>query len=171
MLRREGLALLKVGGVVALIVGRRRAAGGPMSEVVRIRGAEVARLGHDRAAISGTLGQVGAVLAEMRRAGPLVASDPVPDGRPGHVIVTVRLLPAATRVRVRRRFWTRRRAAVAAAAGLAVLGLAAWAVYLLVAWVVAHLAAVLAVLVLAGLAVGAFGPRVCKTVVTVVHRH
>jgi hypothetical protein len=146
-----------------------------MTDLVRIRGAEVVQLGHDRAAISGTLGQVGEVLGLLRRAGQLAAvSDPVPDGRPGDVIVTVRLLPAplpARRQVVRRRVWTRRRVAVAAGVGLAVTGLLGTLVYLVVAWVVAHLAAILAVLVVAGLAVGAFGPRVCRTVVTVTHRH
>jgi hypothetical protein len=42
-----------------------------MTDLVRIRGAEVVQLGHDRAAISGTLGQVGEVLGLLRRAGQL----------------------------------------------------------------------------------------------------
>jgi DNA segregation ATPase FtsK/SpoIIIE-like protein len=41
----------------------------------------------------------------------------------------------------------------------------------LAAWVAAHLAGVLAVLVLAALIAGVAMPRVCKTVVTVTHKH
>lgn len=143
-----------------------------MSEVARIRGVEVAWLSNDRAAISGTLGQVGAVLDRLRHAGRLAAaSDPVLDGRPGYVIVTVKLLPTRRPAVPRRRFWTRRRAAVAAAAGLGVAGLLGVLAYLVLSWVAAHAAAVVAVLVVVALAAGAVGPRVCKTVVTVYHRH
>jgi hypothetical protein len=143
-----------------------------MSEVARIRGAEVVRLGHDRAAISGSLGQVGAVLDLLRRAGELAAaSDPVPDGRPGHVLVTVRLLPVLPATAPPAPFWTPRRAAALAAAGVAALGLLGVAGWLLLTWLAAHLAAVVAVLVAVAVLVGLAGPRACKIVITVKHWH
>jgi hypothetical protein len=113
-------------------------------------------------------------LTEVRNAGQLVkASRPVPDGRPGMYSVTVRLAPIVVRQPpTRPGFWTGRAAPpLPPASVLAVLTAVGVAVYLVLAWVAAHLAGVLAVLVLAALIAGVAMPRVCKTVVTVTHKH
>jgi hypothetical protein len=144
-----------------------------MTEIARIGSVEVLRLPGDRATLAGPLPELQALLDRIRRAGQLAAaSTPVPDGRPGWYTVTVRLLPAQPAAAAPPAgFWTGRRVAVAAGAGAGVLTALGVLGYLALTWVAAHLAGVLAVLVLAALIAGVAMPRVCKTVVTVIHRH
>jgi hypothetical protein len=87
-----------------------------------------------------------------------------PPARP--VSSTARLAPDAIRPTrpTLHRSWTGGRVADAADIGLAMLTGLGVVGYLL-AWLFAHIAAVLAVLMLTRLVMGAFGPRVCKTVV------
>jgi hypothetical protein len=146
-----------------------------MNTITPTSGPQIVRLPGDRAAIAGTLAQIGPILNRLRASGILLAaSNPVPDGRPGHVIVTVRLAPAqriaAPAARPRRRT---RRAVIAAGAvtALAVLAAGLWAVLTVTAWVAAHTAAILGGLVVLALVLVAVGPRVCHTVITVTHRH
>jgi hypothetical protein len=146
-----------------------------MSEVARrqVWGVEVVRLSTERAMFVGPPDRIDRLLDGLRQAGEIVTADkPVPDGRPGVYAVMVRFSPPPPPLPVPRPpFWTPRRIGYAAGTGVAVLAGAGVAAYIVMAWVVAHLAAMLTVLVLGGLVAGAFGPRVCKTVVTVIHKH
>src|SRR3954468_10981304 len=99
-----------------------------MNEVVRHARPEMGGLPGDRAAVTGTLTQIGHVVEQLRQAGKLISvSNPIPDGRPGHVVVTVRLVPVdlrprhTTNQRPRRR-WTRRRIGVTTGVVGGVLG-------------------------------------------------
>jgi hypothetical protein len=150
-----------------------------MSEIERrhvppVRAVEVVNLSDVDKMLIGPPDRIDLWLTGLRNTGQLVkASHPVPDGRPGLYAVTVRLAPVVVRQAPapRRTFWTPRRVGVAAGVGLAVLAGVGVLGYMVLSLIVAHLAAVLAVLVLGGLVAGAFGPRVCKTVVTIKHWH
>jgi hypothetical protein len=60
--------------------------------------AEVAWLPGDRAAVTGTVAEVAAMLAQLRAAGRLVAATmPAPTGVPGQMLVNCRLAPMVQR--------------------------------------------------------------------------
>jgi hypothetical protein len=119
-----------------------------MNEIARTPAEpQILRLGPDRASVSGTVEQVSGVVERLRAAGRLATvSDPVPNGTPGGVLVTVRMLSPQRRLPAttpqRRTRWTRNRilAAVGAVAVVLVLcGLALRAAFL---WTVAHAATI-----------------------------
>jgi hypothetical protein len=141
---------------------------------------EVLPLPGDRATIIGPVDQLAATLGRIRAAGRLVAaSDPRPDGRPGLYAVTIRLTPpprptAATAATTRQRDKTRQRLAIAGIlAAVIALGILAWLAYTALTWIAAHIGVALAAGLLLALALAAAGggSRVCKTIITVTHRH
>lgn len=142
---------------------------------------EVLPLPGDRATLIGPVDQLAATLGRIRAAGRLIAaSDPRPDGRPGLYAVTVRLTPApprptaVTAAAPRQRGKTRQRLAIAGIlAAVIALGVLAWLVYTALTWIAAHIGVALAAGLLLALALAAAGggSRVCKTIVTVTHRH
>jgi hypothetical protein len=139
-------------------------------------GAQVLRLSDNRASITGTLAEVGPVLDALRRAGRLVAaSDPLPNGVPGQVLVNVRLVPPVMRMPPQsaapRLRWSRRAVAMVLAAAAVVVSALGWMAYLALTWVITHVAMVLAVLGIIILVGATAGPRACKIVVTITHRH
>lgn len=119
-------------------------------------GGEVVLLPGSRAALTGTLGEVGQLLAVIQGAGQLVsASTPAPTGVPGQVLVNVRLAPriqAHARPAPQRRPLPRWVFRSLLAGGLLLAALLVWGVYGAVTVIMAHLAvagAVAAAVVLA----------------------
>lgn len=118
--------------------------------------AEVVHLPGGRAAITGTIGEVGQALAHLQTTGQLVSStSPAPTGVAGQVLVNVRLIPRpqAHAVRpvapVRRQLSTR--AVVALASGaVVVLAGCGWALYAAVTALVENAATIVGALVLVG---------------------
>lgn len=132
---------------------------------------QVLRLPGDRYTLTGSVTQVSAVVEDLGASGRLYAvSDPAPAGD-GQILVTVRLAPAGTPGHAVAPARHPRRLAVLAGVVAVVTAGLGWLVWAVLTWIAAHLA----VLVGAGVAVAAVGllggGRVCKTVVTVVHRH
>jgi hypothetical protein len=117
--------------------------------------AEVVHLPGGRAAITGTIGEVGQALAHLQNTGRLVSSTaPAPTGVRGQVLVNVRLVPrpqahAVHPAPVRRQLSTR---AVAAVAGGAVVLLAGcgWMLYAAVTALVDNAAVIVGALALVG---------------------
>lgn len=112
-------------------------------------GGEIVRLG-DRATITGTLEEVGRILARIKATGQLVSwTPPVPHGTGEKVLVNVRLAPRVQAHAVRQAVPRRKlpRWAVWSIAG-GVLALGAgigWAIYAAVAAIVANLAVALVI--------------------------
>jgi hypothetical protein len=71
--------------------------------------------------------------------------------------------------------WTRRLrrpvVVTAAATGMALAAALTYLAYTAVAWIAAHIAVVLVVAAALLVLAGAAGPRTCKTVITIIHRH
>jgi hypothetical protein len=145
----------------------------PVGEVQR-RGmrVQVVRLPGDRAMVTGTPAAVGDALMRLQRAGRLASSTtPQPNGEPGQVMATCRLLPELQRLPVPRR---RRLAgwvwAAVAGVGLAVLAGIGWLIYALVAAAADHIALIIGALLVAAVVLGGVG-RACTTVITIRHHH
>ena len=128
-------------------------------------GGEIVNLPGNRAAITGTPGQVGQMLAMLGRTGRLVSSTlPQPTGVPAQVLVNVRLVPPVQRTYARatpvRRglarwaVWSIVGGALALAAGLA------WLIYTAVTAVAEHVASIGGVLLLALVLLALVGLRV-----------
>jgi hypothetical protein len=123
--------------------------------------AEIVRLPGDRLSVTGTVGQVGQMLAQIEATGRLVsASMPSATGIPGQVMVNVRLAPRqrvyARQVPQRRRM---SKVAVGAIAGgaVTVVGMVGWLIWTLTTAVVDNASTVVGWLVLAVIVLGALG--------------
>jgi hypothetical protein len=116
----------------------------------------------DRAAITGTIGEVGQALAYLKNNGQLVsATAPTPTGVPGQVLVNVRLVPRP-RVRTQHEMPARRQLSgrtVGLIAGGVVAGLAGfgWLVYAAITALVEHAAVIIGVLLLVGVVLVVLG--------------
>lgn len=128
-----------------------RQALGPAARPVTASNCEVVHLPGDRATITGTVGDVGQILARLQHGGRLVsATAPVPTGVPGIVLVNVRLVP---RPRVQRQAPVRRRlsrrAVVAVAVGATTgVAMAGWLLLELLSAIVEHAAVIVGALLL-----------------------
>ncbi|GAA2370703.1 hypothetical protein Cme02nite_45200 [Catellatospora methionotrophica] len=112
--------------------------------------AEIVHLPGGRAAITGTVGEVGQALAHLQATGRLVSStSPAPTGERGQVLVNVRLIPRLVQRQapVRRQLSTRALVAIAAAAAMVLAGFG-WLLYAAVTALVEHAAVILGALLL-----------------------
>lgn len=115
--------------------------------------AEVVHLPGGRAAITGTIGEVGQALAHLQATGQLVSStSPAPTGVRGQVLVNVRLIPRpqahAVRPAAVRRQLSTRAVAIIAAAAVTVLAGFGWLLYAAVTAILEHAAVILGALAL-----------------------
>lgn len=121
--------------------------------------------------LAGSEHHVAALLRHVLDTGRVAAFLP-PKYYSGGVAVAVSLRPLDVPAPVR---WTRRisRPVVVAAVttGMALTAALAWVMYAAVAWIVGHIAAVLVVAAALAVLAGVAGPRTCRTVVTIIHRH
>jgi hypothetical protein len=150
-----------------------------MNEIARTPAEpQILRLGADRASVSGTITQVNGVVERLRAAGRLASvSNPVPNGLPGGVLVTVRVLSPQRRLPAttpqRRTRWSRNWILAAISAVLVVLVLCGLALRAAFLWTAAHaatigsVALVLVVLGVVALANGLSGGRIVDVFVRV----
>ena len=119
-----------------------------MSEIARVGqpvtgDPQILRLGPDRASVSGTVAQVNNVITRLQAEGKLASvSNPVPNGLPGGILVTVRVCQPQPIPASQSRRWSRNRiiaVAVAITTVLTLCGLGVRAIYL---WVVGHAAGI-----------------------------
>lgn len=119
--------------------------------------AEIVHLPGGRAAITGTIGEVGQALAHLQNTGRLVSStSPAPTGERGQVLVNVRLVPRQRRtvrqVPARRRL--PRWAVTAVASGaVAAVALTGWLLWTLLRLAVENAAFLIGLLALGAVAV------------------
>ena len=114
--------------------------------------AEVVRLPGDRATITGSVGEVGQMLARLQDTGRLVsATMPTPTGVVGQVLVNVRLAPQQrepARRRTPRRRMSRRTVVAIAAAALGGVAIAGWLLLRVLSAIAEHAATLLGALLL-----------------------
>ena len=141
-----------------------------------IRHTQYMHLPHRQATLHGPFTEVRQIVGHLMARGELIRAS-VPEPVPAGVMVTIQFAAAeirsgATRGRKtpRRRWSTRRRliTTTATATGAALLAVAAWQA---IAWAKANPIPTALLAVLALLLLTASGRRVCKTAVTVIHRH
>lgn len=130
-----------------------------------VSSAEIVHLPGGRAAITGTIGEVGQALAHLQAIGRLVSStSPAPTGVRGQVLVNVRLIPRPVQRQapVRRQMSTRAVATIAAAAVTVLAGFG-WLLYAAVTAILEHAAVIVGALLLVAVVLVVLGKASGRT--------
>lgn len=136
--------------------------------IVTASNAEIVHLPGGRAAITGTIGEVGQALAHLQATGRLVSStSPTPTGVRGQVLVNVRLVPrlqahAVRPAPVRRQLSTRAVVTLASGAAVVLAG-CGWALYAAVTAVLDNIAVTVGALALVAVALVVIGKASGRT--------